>query len=115
MKYLNGIRINSSETPALAKEPKKTRPLKIKMSSEDDKDSIMSRLSNLKGADDKFSKISVTDDYTPDEREEIRRFVDDAKTANANEGADSRYIWKIRGDPKNGLQIKKFLKKRPVA
>ena len=97
------------------KVPNKTRPLKMKMSSEDDKTSIMSRLSNLKGADEKFCKISVTDDYTPDEREEIRRFVDDAKAANTNEGADSKYIWKVRGDPKNGLQIKKFLKKRPIS
>ena len=44
--------------------PNKTRPLKLKMGSEDEKEKIMSRLPNLKNADDRFRKVSVTEDYT---------------------------------------------------
>ena len=74
------------------------------MASEDDKITVMSRLSNLKAAEEKFRKVSVTDNYTVEERELIRTYVQNAKTANDNESPESKFIWKVRGDPKNGLQ-----------
>ena len=56
-------------------ENNKTRPLKIKLKSEAEKDTIMSRLPNLKNAEDVFRRISVTDDHTIEERQEIERLV----------------------------------------
>ena len=44
-------------------DPNKSRPIKLKMKSESDKDSFMARLPNLKNAEDRFNKISVTEDY----------------------------------------------------
>ena len=63
----------------------------------------MSRLGRLRGAEDDFKKISVTDDYTVAEREEIRRWVKIAneKNMNGNEG----YLWKVRGTPKSGMRL----------
>ena len=46
------------------------------MKSDDEKERLMSRLSNLKNSEEKFRKISITDDYTVKEREEIRRWVE---------------------------------------
>lgn len=42
----------------------------------------MRKLSFKKSADDKFKKISVTLDYTVDERNIIKKYVLDAKKAN---------------------------------
>ena len=49
----------------------KNRPLKIKLRSETEKDTVMSRLPNLKNSEDMFRRISVTEDYTIEERQEI--------------------------------------------
>lgn len=84
-------------------EPDKIRPLKIKMKSESEKDHLMSRLVNLKNAEDRFKRISVTDDYTAQEREEIRRWVDKAREKNLDE--NGQFTWKVRGTPKNGLRL----------
>lgn len=97
-----------------AKSAGKTRPLKLVLKSEEEKDTLMLRLPNLRNAEAHFRKISVTNDYTVEEREEVRRFVDMAKVANDNEPQDSKFIWKVRGDPKNGLQVKKFPKRQTV-
>ena len=87
----------------------KKRPLKIRFQCEEDKRDVMSRLSNLKKAEDRFKKISITDDYTMEERQEIRRFVDEAKKKNNNENGN--FYWRVRGSPKTGLELRKVLKK----
>ena len=84
-------------------EPNKNRLLKIKVNSVSDKNQFMSRLSNLKNVEDRFRKINVTDDYTLQEREEIRRWVDKAKEKNLTEKV--LFIWKVRETPKNGLHL----------
>ena len=90
-------------------DPNKIRPLKLKMNSEAEKENIMSRLSNLKNAEDRFRKVSVTEDYTVEERKEIKNWVEKAKEQNRNETRD--IIWKVRGTPKNGFEIKQFPKR----
>ena len=67
----------------------------------------MSNLSKLKQAPENFRKISVTDDYTEKEREEIRKMVNEAKNKTESRG-DGKYIFKVRGSPKNGLVIRRF-------
>ena len=65
----------------------------------------MSRLSNLKTADDEYRKISIKDDYTPEERFIIQTWNEKAgelsKTKNTTE-------WKVRGTQKKGLRLVKI-------
>ena len=90
----------------------KKRPIKVLMNNEEDKDKIMSSLKNLKDNED-YKGISVTEDYTVAERELIRELNEKAKERNSQEVPDSKYVWRVRGSPKNGLKLKKF-PKRPT-
>ena len=64
-----GIKSKPSSNVRLGNfDPHKTRPLKLKMSSEAEKEHIMYRLPNLKNVEDRFRKVSVTEDYTVEER-----------------------------------------------
>ena len=80
----------------------KKRVLKISMESKKAKDDVMANLRRLKGSEEDFGKISVTDDYTASEREMIKDFSDRAKEQSKK---DPTREFKIRGDPKNGLRI----------
>ena len=83
----------------------KRRPLRLCMKNSKDKEQIMLRLSNLKNADEKFKRISVKDDYTVEEREEIRRYQ---KLVDEKNRCEHTTNWKLRGNPKNGLRIVKI-------
>ena len=50
------------------------------MNNENEKDQIMKNLNKLKNADERLKKISVTDDYTEDERHLIKTWVQKANT-----------------------------------
>ncbi len=89
----------------------KCRPLLVTMNTDDEKDLVMTRLPNLKNAEDNLKKVSITDDYTVDERNEIKIWVEKAKKRNEDETGD--VIWKVRGTPKNGLRLAKFTKRTP--
>ena len=54
---------------------KKCRPIKLIMKSSDEKDLIMSRLSNLKNAEEKYRRISVKDEYTLEERNLVKHWL----------------------------------------
>ena len=69
----------------------------------------MSRLVNLKYADEKFSKISVKDDYTVEERKLIKLWHQKADEKNKTENTT---LYRVRGCPKNGLRIVKVMKKK---
>ena len=58
----------------------------------------MSRFSKLKNAEDRFKQISLTDDYTVEERQEVRNSLEEAKEKNKNESGN--FIWKERDSPK---------------
>ena len=88
----------------------KSRPLKVIMRNLNDKELVMNNLNKLKNAEDRFRKISITDDYTNEEREAIRIKVTEAKNKTEVEGGES-FIWKVRGSPKNGLRLVRFTKK----
>ena len=79
------------------------RPVQITMKSVEEKQQFMSKLGLLSHADDEFKSISITDDYTLEEREEIRRWVMTAKKRNTSE--NSNYVWKVRGTPKIGMRL----------
>ena len=86
------------------------RPLKLRMSNEKEKMEIMSRLKYLKNADEKFKRLSITDDYTIVERTQIKEWKVKANVKNNEENQDSAYIWKVRGNPKNGMRLVRFTK-----
>ena len=56
------------------------RPIKIVMKSKEDKDKVMKNLGRLKGTERYFGKISVKDDYTTNEREQIRMLTQQEET-----------------------------------
>ena len=85
----------------------KGRVLKICMKTKTGKESVMSNLSKLKGTEEEFGKISVTEDYTKTEREEIRKFTAKAREQQQN---DPTRVYKVRGVPKNGLRVISYKK-----
>ena len=77
------------------------------MSTLDERELMMSSLGKLKVAPEKFKNISITEDYTIEERQVIKNKVEEAKTKiEAEDGGN--HIWKVRGSPKNGLLLIKF-------
>ena len=80
------------------------RTMKIVMTSSDEKDFIMENLKQLKGSE-VFGKIRVTDDYTNGERDLIRLWVKEAEQKSATA---VNKVYRVRGDPKNGLRLVTF-------
>ena len=74
----------------------KTRPIRLSMETTKAKLDFMSQLGKLKHGPFKFKRISITDDYTQEEREEIRKLVEEARERSKDE---SQYVWKVRGSP----------------
>ena len=104
-----GISVEPSEISRLGKpDDNKMRPLKISLLSKDDKLAVMNNLNQLKGTVDEFGKISIKDDYTQSEREEIRQWV---KKAQQKTAEDPDKTYRVRGDPKNGLKLIWFAKR----
>ena len=83
----------------------KIRPIKATFLEESEKEKIIANIGNLKGQDE-YRGVSITDDYTITERETIKAYKEKAKEMNNNEAVDSKFEWKVRGTPKNGLRIK---------
>ena len=94
-------------------DPTKKRPMMLQLESEADKDKIMMNLQNLKGKTE-YKGVSITEDYTVTERKLLQDWRDKAKAKNDSEEPNSNYIWRVRGTPKNGLELKRFLKQRPA-
>ena len=86
----------------------KMRPVKLVMAKSGDKGTIMSRLGNLKNAEEIYRKVSVRDDYTSEERGLRKEWVTKAGKKNKEENTQA---WKVRGNPKNGLRLVKITKR----
>ena len=88
----------------------RSRPLMVRMQSKEEKYTIMSKLWKLKYARAKVERVSITHDFTIEERMSIKEMVDESKRRNENEsknGASTNYAWKLRGNPKCGMQLVK--------
>ena len=83
----------------------KSRPIKIVMKTVADKEKVMKNLGRLKETEQLFGKISVKDDYTAQEREEIRLLTEKAKQQST--GNEDR-IFKVRGSSKHGWKVVSF-------
>lgn len=88
----------------------RTRPIKLAMKTSQEKDVIMSRLVNLKNAEDKYRKISIKDDYTLQERLLVKQYLKEADEKNKAGNTDK---WKVCGNPKNGLRVVEITKTTP--
>ena len=86
----------------------KKRTMKIVMKSKHDKEWVMANLNKLKNTEEQFDKIRVTDDYTIAEREQIKMWVEKAEKKSSS---DTERVYRVRGDPKNGLRLVSFLRK----
>ena len=105
-----GIRSTPASVTRLGNaDDRKRRPIKMVMRSIEDKVKVMNNLNKLKGTQDDLGKISITEDYTTTEREEIRRWVKKAENMSAE---DPEKIYKVRGDPKNGMKLIWFARKK---
>ena len=93
-------------------EANRTRPLKVVMNSLSEKENIMANLKRLKNAEQIYKNVSITDDYTQTERHEIKLWNEKAKTANLEAGENSKFVFKVRGTPKNGLSLVRFAKQK---
>ena len=89
---------------------KRARPVKICMKTLAEKERAMARLANLRNADDKYKRISIKEDYTWEERQQIREWVSKAEEKNKEEQTSD---WKVRGNPKNGLRLVKITRQQP--
>ena len=69
----------------------------------------MARLVNLRNADDKYKRISIKEDYTWEESQQIREWVSKAEEKNKEEQTSD---WKVRGNPKNGLRLVKITRQQ---
>lgn len=83
----------------------KKRPILICLSEESEKLKLLGNLPTLKG-NQKYSRVSITEDLTPDERKQLRKLSSEAKELNAEENS-STDMWRVRGNSKNGFFLKK--------
>ena len=103
---LLGLSIEPTEIARLGKDNTATsRPIKLVMANIEHKNMVLSRLANLKNAEDKYRRVSVKEDYTFEERELIRTWK---KKVDEKNKADNCSDWRLRGDPKNRLRLVKI-------
>ena len=89
--------------------PDTNGPIKVELSTEKDKVSLLQNLRKLKD-DERYKGIGITEDYTFSERKLTQEYNVRAKERNENDPEKDSYVWRVRGSPKNGLFIKKFRK-----
>ena len=106
---LIGVNIEPTDIVRLGKENDngRLRPIKLTMSSIEHKNLVLSRLVNLRNAEDEYRRISIKEDYTFEERELVRNWK---KKVDERNKAENSSEWRLRGDPKNGLRIVKINK-----
>ena len=72
------------------------------MNTDDKGNRILSNLRNLKDIPE-YKTISVAENYTITKRRMIKDWSGKVKEKNKNESPDSKFAWRVRGSPKNGL------------
>ena len=80
------------------------RPIKLMLKNKDSKDEVIKNLRYLKDSA-LYKGISVQQDYTRNERTQIREPSDKARQMNTQE-VDANIIWRVRETPSKGLFLK---------
>ena len=81
----------------------KYRPMKVQLKSEDDKIKVLKGLHKLK-----IDQIRITEDLSPSERQQVKEWWKKADEKNL-QNKDQTIRWKVRGSPRSGLYLKKFV------
>ena len=81
----------------------KHRPMKITLNCEEEKKTIFRNIHKLKGKI-QFDHIRVTEDFTPNERETLKRWYEKANERNQNMQS-TKFVWRVRGSPKTELRL----------
>ena len=105
---IGNVKIKTIERIGQVKENKR-RPMKVVFANVAFKEKVLGNLRYLKGKD-KFIGISVKEDYTFNERLIIAEVAKQAREKNSKEENDSAYIWRVRGNTKNGWSAKRLKK-----
>ena len=84
----------------------KARPIMLRMKSVIDKQELMAKLWMLKDAKTTFKHLSITDDYTVEERKTIKAYVEESRKRNNTRPMG--FKWKVRGTPRQGLKLVKI-------
>ena len=82
----------------------KRRPVKVTLQSTIEKERIVENLYKLKKYYGR-KRISITDDFTINERKKIKEMHDKAKMMNTEQDGD--FIWRVRGSPRTSLRFVK--------
>lgn len=90
------------------KKEDRTRPLLVHMTNTDQKDEFMSKLWMLKNVRSRFGNISIAHDLTSEERNLIKKWVEEAERRNMKE--TNEYRWRVRGTPRTGMRLVKIMK-----
>ena len=85
----------------------KSRPLMLRMKNKDEKEEFMSKLWMLKNVRTWSKNISITNDYTLEERRLMKKWVEEANKRNTI--GTNEYRWKVRGTPREGLRLVKIM------
>ena len=98
------IKLNHHRIGKKDEEGLKWRPIKLKLENVNEKERIMKNLHKLKKYGNRY--ISITDDFTINERKIIKEKCKKAKEMNfANDGD---FIWRVRGSPRTSLRFAKI-------
>ena len=87
----------------------KKRPIKISLENEKEKILVLRSLVALKN-NPVYLGMSITEDLTIAERAHLKEWVDKAKSRNQSLSPESKSVWRVRGDSKNGYRLKEFRK-----
>ena len=111
--HINKIKITHER---IGKKGDKCRPLKVTFFDEKQKIRLMNNLYRLKNIH--AYNISITEDYTKNERMKIKEQYMKAKKLNEEANGSENYVWRVRGCPRTSLYLKRILwldKIKPVA
>ena len=80
----------------------KVRPVKLVMINEDEKNEVLQKFRLVSS---NYSRLYVKDDYSTDERQKIKSYVEEAKKRNSTE---TTLRWTVRGSPRTKLYLKRI-------
>ena len=101
-KLLDAINIDHVPKSVIRLGKRKAGPVKVVMKTLKEKIDVMKALPRLKHSN---LKVSITDDYTQEERKKIGLYLSKAKTKNMSEPEGQ--VWCVKGSPRTKLRIVK--------
>ena len=90
------------------KEQPQKRPIIVVLDNEEDKNTVLENLKNLKGKL-LYKGVRITNDYTLSQRLLIKDYYEKAQENNREEKQNAtNFMWKVRGTPETGLTLRRF-------